>query len=554
MFYLILANFYVVGFFAFYWVALRKQTFFRWNRIYLLAGLALAFVLPAVDISAWYTYPTAYPQYLIGAGETVVIQGDSVDVSQPASFGWNNVLVLIYAIGCAASFLYFLLRMMRTFRQLRIARAGSAFSFFGAIRVDRSLVGHEQIEAHENVHAKEWHSADLIVMQLIKVFNWFNPIVYYYERALRLQHEYIADGKTAAGDELAYAELLVARAMGAERLALVHTFSSKRWLKSRVAMLLRDKSHKRGLFRYALLVPLVGAMALFSIACNQQQSGGRSSLSVDTTAADTVDGTVGVSEDIALFSKQLGQNIDYAKEAIRDQKQGALAFTFEKAENGHIEHIKFLNELWEGQQEQVLKVLQSKRVDSSAPVGKYLATIEFRLSGKGGMSDEKLPPPPPVPAEYTILSPIVIVGFSPEVTQRSESKPTKVKQKEEQNETAKTIPADRDPVSDNQVFQSVEVQPAPQGGMKAFMEYIGKNYDYPQEAIDAGVNGKLLVAFIVEKDGSLTDMKITEDLGYGTGDAALRVLREGKKWSPGVQNGRPVRVAYTLPIRLNLQQ
>lgn len=553
MFYLILANFYVAGFFAFYWVALRKQTFFRWNRIYLLAGLALAFMLPAVDISAWYAYPAAYPQYLIGSEATVVVQGDTVDVSQPASFGWKNRLLSIYAIGCAVSFLYFLLRMVRTFRRLRIARAGSAFSFFGAIRVDSSLAGHKQIEAHERVHAREWHSADLILIQLVKVFNWFNPVVYYYEQALRLQHEYIADGKTAAGDELAYAELLVARAMGVERMALVHTFSSKHWLKSRVTMLLRDKSHKRNLFRYALLLPLIGAMAIFSIACNQQRSdNGQSSLSVDTTSADTVGGSVVSANDIALFNEQIGKNVSYAQEAIRNQKQGTLAFTFEKAENGHIEHIKFLNELWEGQQEQVLRALQSKRVDSLAPVGKYLSTIEFRISGKENAADQMPPPPPPVPVEYTPIPSIIIFGYLPDRSSHSEPKPAKVEQQVKQNDAAKTIP--KDPVSDNQVFQSVEVQPAPQGGMKAFMEYIARNYDYPQQAIEAGVNGKVLVSFIVEKDGSLTDMKLIEDLGYGTGDAALHVLQNGQKWLPAIQNGKPVRVAYTLPIRLNLQQ
>ncbi|WP_353197834.1 M56 family metallopeptidase [Parapedobacter defluvii] len=552
MFYLILANLYLAVFFAFYWVALRNQTFFRWNRACLLGGLVLAFVLPALDISAWYAYPNAYPQYLIGNGEPVVVEAGAVDVSQPESLDWKKLLVAIYAIGCAISFLFFLLRMERTLHRLRTFRPGAAFSFFGAIRVDKNLVGYEQIEAHEKVHAKEWHSVDLIVMQLVKIVNWFNPIVYCYEHALRMQHEYIADGITADGDKLGYAELLVARAMGVEPVVLSHTFSNKRWLKRRVSMLLRDKSRTRSLLRYALLLPVIGILGVFSIACNQQQSNGRQpSLSVEPVA-DTVGGLVSVAENIKLFSEQIGKNVPYAQEAIRDKKQGALAFTFEKAENGHIEHIKFLNELWEGQQEQVLRVLQSKRVDSLAPIGKYLATIEFRLSGKGGMSDEMLPPPPPVPAEYTILSPIVIVGFPPKVTRRSEPKSTRAGQNAKQNEEAKTIL--KDAVSGNQVFQSVEVNPEPQGGMRAFMEYIAKNYDYPQEAIEAEINGKLLVSFIVEKDGSLTDIRLIEDLGYGTGDAALRVVRNGQKWSPGIQNGQPVRVAYTLPIRLNLQQ
>lgn len=543
MFYLVLANFYLVVFFTFYWVALRKQTFFRWNRAYLLAGLGMAFVLPAVDISAWYAYSVGYPEYLIDGGEVVVIQGDTVDAARPGSIGWDKVLLGVYAIGCVIAFLFFLLRIVRTFQWLRTIRIGSAFSFFGAIRVDKSLLGYEQIEAHEKVHAREWHSADLVIMQLIKVFNWFNPVVYLYERALRMQHEYIADGLTAGGDRLAYAELLVARALGAERLALVHTFSNKRWLKNRIDMLLRDDSRKRGLLRFALLLPLIGAMVLFSNACNQQRSGnGEPSLS-GGSAADGGDGSVGVAEDATLFSEQLGRNVAYANEAIAKQIQGTLAFTFEKTENGHIEHIKFRNELWDGQQEQVLGVLQSDRVDSAAPVGKYLVFINFRISGKEGMTEQMPPPPPPVPAEYTVLPSVTIIGYAPEVAGRPAP-----------NSTKREHAISQDPVPENQVYQSVEVKPSPPGGMRAFMEYIGQNYDYPQEAIEAGVTGKLLVSFIVEKDGSLTDMKVTEDLGYGTGEAAVRVLKEGSKWSPGIQNGRSVRVAYTLPIRLNLQQ
>lgn len=554
MLYLILANFYVAVFFAFYWVALRKQTFFRWNRIYLLGGLALAFVLPVLDISAWYTYSTAYPQYLIGTGETVVVQGGTVEVSPATSFDWKRLLTWLYATGCVVSFLYFLLRITQTFRQLRTSNSGSAFSFFKTIRVDSNLKEHEQMEAHEHVHAKEWHSADLIIMQFVKVFNWFNPVIYYYERALRMQHEYLADDLTAEGDKLAYAELLVARAMRTERTALVHTFSSNRGLKSRVAMLLKDKSPKENAVRFALLAPLVVAMVIFSIACNQQRAGSseRSALSTDV-AADTVGGWVNTSENISFFTEEIGKHVRYEPAALRDGKEGVLAFTFEKAKNGHIEQIKFLNELWDGQQEQVLSVLQTKRVDSLAPAGKYLGSIEFRIQGKERSADEMPPPPPPVPVDYIPLSSVVIIGHSPDHTVGTEPNVTKeVVQKTAVRKAAKTPP--KESLPENQIFQAVEVAPEPPGGMKRFMQYVAQTYDFPQEAIDAGINGQVLISFIVEKDGSLTDKKVIEDLGYGTGKEAMRVLQLAQNWLPGIQNGHPVRVAYTLPIRLNLQQ
>lgn len=106
----------------------------------------------------------------------------------------------------------------------------------------------------------------------------------------------------------------------------------------------------------------------------------------------------------------------------------------------------------------------------------------------------------------------------------------------------------------DKIFTAVEVNPEPIGGLNAFRKWVGDNYTYPQGAIDAGVKGQVVVSFVVERDGSLTDIKVVKDLSYGTGQAAVNVLKKAKKWKPGIQNGRPVRVAYTLPITLNLQQ
>lgn len=106
----------------------------------------------------------------------------------------------------------------------------------------------------------------------------------------------------------------------------------------------------------------------------------------------------------------------------------------------------------------------------------------------------------------------------------------------------------------NKIFKAVEVEPEPPGGMAGFIQWVARNYVYPQGALDAGVSGTIQLSFVVEKDGSLTDIKVVRDMSYGTGDAAVRVLKKAPKWSPGIQNGRPVRVAYTLPIKLNIQQ
>lgn len=99
---------------------------------------------------------------------------------------------------------------------------------------------------------------------------------------------------------------------------------------------------------------------------------------------------------------------------------------------------------------------------------------------------------------------------------------------------------------------AVEVMPEPAGGMMAFMQWVGRNYQYPKKAVDAAVQGTVEVSFVVEKDGSLTNFKIRRDLGYGTGQEAVKVLQKAPKWKPGIQNGKPVRVMFTMPIRLSV--
>ncbi|MHC8950385.1 energy transducer TonB [Sphingobacterium hungaricum] len=103
----------------------------------------------------------------------------------------------------------------------------------------------------------------------------------------------------------------------------------------------------------------------------------------------------------------------------------------------------------------------------------------------------------------------------------------------------------------DEIFSSVEIMPQPVGGMPAFIQWVSRNYQYPQSAIDNGVKGVVQVSFVVEKDGTLTDIQVKSDIGYGSGEEAVKLLKKAKKWKHGIQNGVPVRVSYTMPIRLS---
>lgn len=108
--------------------------------------------------------------------------------------------------------------------------------------------------------------------------------------------------------------------------------------------------------------------------------------------------------------------------------------------------------------------------------------------------------------------------------------------------------------TDTHIFTSVEEPPDPIGGLDAFYKYIGENAHFSKEAYPAsGVtsNVRVLVSFIVEVDGSLSTIKSLRDPGHGTFEETKRLLENAPKWKPGIQNKRPVRVQFTLPIQLN---
>jgi periplasmic protein TonB len=191
--------------------------------------------------------------------------------------------------------------------------------------------------------------------------------------------------------------------------------------------------------------------------------------------------------------------------------------------------------------------------------------------------DETTPPPPPPPeppkpkVDQIRFPPPVVV---PAEQVRDEEPPT-VEDLKVADPGQKTIEGDPtqevridEPVGeakveaqvteeDNTVHNvaSVEVMPEYPGGIAKFYEWVGSRAElYTPAAKEAGVSGRMIIQFVVEKDGTLTDIQVTRDLGYGTGEAAKKVLVKSKKWKPGIQNGRPVRVQYTLPLMLQMQE
>lgn len=105
-----------------------------------------------------------------------------------------------------------------------------------------------------------------------------------------------------------------------------------------------------------------------------------------------------------------------------------------------------------------------------------------------------------------------------------------------------------------EIFQVVETWPEPEGGMAAFYQYVGDNMKYPEMARRLNVSGVVFVQFVVEKDGSITDVKVVKGIGAGCDEEATRVVSEAPAWKPGKQRGMPVRVYRTVPIRFILKE
>lgn len=186
--------------------------------------------------------------------------------------------------------------------------------------------------------------------------------------------------------------------------------------------------------------------------------------------------------------------------------------------------------------------------------------------------DVKTPPPvePPPPKQDQIKFPPPIVKPDNEVR---DEEPPKVEDLKKADPGQKTIegdptadivqiaaagegPKQAQAVEDNTLYNFVSMENPPMypGGMDKFYAYLNSNIRFPPMAQENNISAKVLVSFTVEKDGSLTDLKVDQKKGYGLDEEAIRVLKASRRWNPGMQNGKPVRVKYNIPINFSLAQ
>ncbi len=173
------------------------------------------------------------------------------------------------------------------------------------------------------------------------------------------------------------------------------------------------------------------------------------------------------------------------------------------------------------------------------------------------------PPPPPPPPQLEIVEDEEILEDEPEILEQEveedtevENIPDEIPMPTEDVEEDPIIEQKVEIVEEPEIFTIVEDMPEFPGGQAELFKFIGKNINYPPMARENGIDGTVYVGFVVMENGSIENVSIKRGLsggGAGCDAEAIRVVKEMPKWNPGKQRGKPVRVAFTLPIRFKLE-
>lgn len=167
------------------------------------------------------------------------------------------------------------------------------------------------------------------------------------------------------------------------------------------------------------------------------------------------------------------------------------------------------------------------------------------------ITEQKVKPPPPPPVKQVVKINIVEdnadvdddINIDAEANQNTEVQAYVPPAKTDEEESA----------DEAQIFMVVESMPEYPGGEAALYQYLADNIKYPQMAKESGIQGRVFVTFVVEKDGRVTDVRVLRGIGGGCDEEAIRVVKNMPKWTPGKQRGKAVRVQYNLPVKFTLQ-
>ncbi|TRW27572.1 peptidase M56 [Flavobacterium zepuense] len=285
--YLIKVSAIIMLFMLAYQLFLKKETFFTTNRLFLLAGLGTAVLLPLIAYTkiVWVSpAPVVQQQQTINVNALIASQNAfaKLPVQQSFTINWWYVALGIYTAGVVVLSIIFIkdiirLRLMLKgqkvvkqdgYRFIDSATAKAPFSFFRYIVYNSSMLQPQELEsiiAHEKVHSGQRHSLDMIISELFCIILWFNPFVWWYKKAIAQNLEFIADAEAIKllTDKTAYQKTLVKITIQPECIAITNHFYQS-LIKKRIVMLNKAQSKKRNGLKYMAIMPMLAAfMFLF---------------------------------------------------------------------------------------------------------------------------------------------------------------------------------------------------------------------------------------------------------------------------------------------------
>ena len=530
-------------FYMFYRLLLSRETFHRVNRVVLLTTAVASFVLPLVVITVHKTV------VVDGNAATVGLGPLTAAVEEPSTPLWQTALVALFFTGMAVTMGHTLTSVLRVWMLIRSSerhpqadgcvicvaqRDLSPFSWMHYIVFSRNDYNNLPVEgsgvasilAHERGHISQHHSLDLLLVDTLTALQWFNPAMWMLRQDLRAIHEYEADQAVLSQgiNMRQYQYLLIQKAVSRCGYSVANGISHST-LKNRIDMMINNKkSSRRSLLKLLALVPIVGiALALQAETVNDYVYSepqkkivkkGRKAGQIKVGA-----NTIEVKTDSAVYT---GENV--RMDIGNDDDVDGQLIVIDKTDGKNNPLI-----IIDGQRATAEQVdaLDSKTIDH-VDVLKDKASIEmYGEAGKNGV----------IIITTKKKEPTLFLG-------KAKVDSTGIEFKEAVMES---------PTEYEGVFDVVEQMPEFPGGMEGMMKFLVENVRYPEAAHKAGTEGRVLVQFIVETDGTVSNAKVVKRVSDDLDGEAVRVVGSMPKWKPGTQNDRPVRVKYTLPISFRLK-
>ena len=535
--YFLKINVAIALFYAFYRLFFYKDTFFTWRRVALLCFFAVSAVYPLLNIQTWIT--AQEPMVAMADLYADIVLPEFTLTPEKTTFDWKAILLqtagFVYWGGVAllaARFLIQLAGIIRlAFRSRKtkigntnvhlLKQASGPFSFFHWIFIHPTSHTEDELSeilTHEQTHANQWHSIDVLVSEIVCTFCWFNPFAWLMKREIRTNLEYLADNRVleTGHDSKAYQYHLLGLSHHKAAATIYNSFNVLP-LKKRIKMMNKKRTREIGRTKYLMFLPLAALLMIISNI-----------------------------EAVARTTKEMAKDVI---EAVEEN----LASNSTTPEMEVATETAPLETPAPQQDKDKLVTYKGVVVDKD---GKAVEGAEFFVDG-----DYKLPQGQSYVTgkngnfsfkAFKNAKMIVIwkkdgkmMGVPATVNKENNSNMKIVMDREWQN------PPVDDP--DYPVYEVVETMPEyPDGGMSGMMQFLSKNIRYPVNAQKNGTQGRVTVHFVVNADGSLSNIGIIRGVDPELDGEAVRVISAMPKWKPGTQGGKPVRVKYTVPVMFRL--